>query len=76
MEDGRDYRSKKVVTRIILLAEVDEEDGEDHEDGDDKEEELAHLLDFLAEDDGIEAPFLEARGTVLAMTVVVMVVML
>ena len=51
----------------VLPHGVDEDDGKDHEDSEDHESDLEPLLEFAAEDDGVETALLEQRGAVLAM---------
>ena len=57
---------------MTLPHGVDEDDGEDHEEGEDHESDLEPLLEFAAEDDGVETALLEQRGAVLAMMMMMM----
>ena len=57
----------------VLPHGVDEDDGEDHEEGEDHESDLEPLLEFAAEDDGVETALLEQRGAVLAMMMMMVV---
>ena len=55
-----------------LAEEIDVGHGKDHEEGDDEEDYLAPLLELATEDDGVETALLEARGTILTVMVVMM----
>ena len=60
---------------MTLPHGIDEDDGEDHEEGEDHESDLEPLLEFAAEDDGVETALLEQRGAVLVVMVVVMMLL-
>ena len=63
------------MSLVFLSCEfVDVDGGKDHEEGDDEEGNLEPLLEFATEDNGVETALLETGGTILVVTMVVMMV--